>query len=245
MTDRGLTQMDPKIREAQKRILNVFSKKAKDFALAGGTALELYHLHHRFSWDLDFFSPKYDLSEIDRLVSAFKKHVDKRIKLESELMAGGRAKVRFHSMPVKGASRPLKIDFVEDILFKKPRVETKEGVRVYSAKNIYFQKIAAISGMREDIDQVGRPRYQGRDEPRDAYDIYMLSTKIQPLHKFLLTVSAPYQKGVVHWYRTFSRQDLKLGLLDIDIYDSQFDSSKMIAYLEAEIRQFAKEIIGE
>lgn len=237
--------MDPKIREAQKQILDVFSKKAKDFALAGGTALELYHLHHRFSWDLDFFSPKYDLSEIEGLVSAVKKHVDKRIKLESELVAGGRAKVRFYSMPVKGAARSLKIDFVEDVLFKKPRIETRDGVRVYDVKNIYFQKIAAISGMREEVDDVGRLKYQGRDEPRDAYDIYMLSTKVQPLHKFLQAVSAPYQKGVVHWYRTFSRQDLKLGLLDISIYDSQFDSSKMIAYLEAEIRQFAKEIIGK
>lgn len=47
--------MDRAIRKAQKDVLKVFAGKAKDFALAGGTALELYYLHHRFSADLDFF----------------------------------------------------------------------------------------------------------------------------------------------------------------------------------------------
>ncbi len=37
--------MDSKIREAQNQILKVFSKEAKDIALAGGTALELYFLY--------------------------------------------------------------------------------------------------------------------------------------------------------------------------------------------------------
>lgn len=237
--------MDAKIDEVQKRVLNIFSKEAKDFALAGGTALALYYLHHRFSWDLDFFSPKYSLSEIGRLVSAFRKHVGKQIELESELIVSGRAQVRFYCMPVKGASRPLKIDFVEDVLFKKPTVEKQEGVRVYSVENIYFQKIVAISGIRAEMNEVGRPIHQGRNEARDVFDIYVLSKKIQRLHKFLQKVSDPYQKGIVHWYRTFSRQDLKIALLDLDIYDPQFNSREMIAYLEAEIKLFTRGIIGE
>jgi hypothetical protein len=200
-------------------------------------------LQHRFSWDLDFFSPKYDEKEIDRLVSTLKKHIDQKVQLESELLAGGRAKVRFYTLPVKGASRPLKIDFIEDVLFKKPRIEKQKGVRVYSADNIYLQKIAAISGTRPAVDEVGRPLHQGRNEARDVFDIYRLSTKIRPLHKFLKGVSAPYQKGMVHWYRTFSRQDLKLALLDLDIYDPQFNSKEMIGYLEAEIKLFTKDVI--
>jgi predicted nucleotidyltransferase component of viral defense system len=62
--------MDSAIRTAQKEILRVFSKTAGNFALAGGTALELFYLHHRFSVDLDFFSPTYSISEIERLVAA-------------------------------------------------------------------------------------------------------------------------------------------------------------------------------
>jgi predicted nucleotidyltransferase component of viral defense system len=237
--------MDTKIRDEQKHILNVFSRKARHFALAGGTALELYYLHHRFSADLDFFSPKFDAREIQKLISAFEKQVNKKIHLKSELTAGGKARVRFYTLPVKGSSRPLKIDFVEDVLFVKPVIRKIDRVRVYSVKNIYFQKITAISGTQTEIDEVGRQIMEGRKEARDVFDVYMLSKKIKPLHIFLKNVPAPLQKGIIHWYRTFSRQDIKLALIDLDIYDLNFNSKEMIVYLENEIKQFIREVIGE
>jgi predicted nucleotidyltransferase component of viral defense system len=237
--------MDTKIRDTQKDILDVFSGEARHFALAGGTALELYYLHHRFSADLDFFSPKYDVTEIKNLISAFEKQVNKKFRLESELTAGGKARVRFYTLPVKGSGRPLKIDFVEDVLFKRPVIRKIEGVRVYSVENIYLQKIAAISGTKTEIDEVGRQIIEGRKEPRDVFDVYMLSKKIQPLHIFLKNVPSQLQKGIIHWYRTFSRQDLKLALIDLDIYEPNFNSEEMIVYLENEIKQFIKKVIGE
>lgn len=237
--------MDHNIREAQKRVLRVFSKEAKDFALAGGTALELYYLHHRFSSDLDFFSPKYSATEIDRLIGALREEIDKKIRLESELTAGGRAKVRFYTMPAKGAKRPLKIDFVEDVIFDKPSVRAIRGVRVYSAENIYLQKLFAIAGIRPVVDEVGRPIMEGRNEPRDVFDVYMLSKKIKPLHLFLQGISPQLQKGIIHWYRRFSRQDLKLALIDMEIYDKEFDSQKMVIYLEEEIQRFMEKVIEE
>ncbi len=236
--------MDSKIREAQNQILKVFSKEAKDFALAGGTALELYYLHHRFSADLDFFSRKFASSEINNLVSALRKNVNKRIHLESELITGGKAKVQFYSMPVKGSNRLLKIDFVEDVFFKNPTIRDMEGIRVYSVENIYLQKIVAASGTRSGIDNVGRPIMEGRKEARDVFDIYVLSKKVQPLHIFLQNISSQLQRGMIHWYRTFSRQELQLTLLDMHIYDAKFNSREMIVYLENEIKQFTKEVIG-
>lgn len=235
--------MDAKIRAAQKQVLAVFSKEAVDFALAGGTALELYYLHHRFSADLDFFSSSYNLSHIQRLVEALKKRLHKRVRLESELMIGGKAKVRFYTMPLKGSNRPLKVDFVEDVFFKKPDIRTVKGVRVYSAESIYLQKIAAISGTQAVVDDIGREITEGRREARDVFDLYMLSKIVQPLHTFLQRAPSPWQKGIVHWYRTFSRQELKLALMDLDIYDSHFDSREMIHYLESQIKQFAKAMI--
>src|SRR3989338_1000087 len=103
--------MDKNIRSAQKEVLRVFAKKAKVFALAGGTALELYYLKHRFSADLDFFSPEYDLSEINGLIAELAKFSAKKPKLESEFMAGGRARVRFYSLSLKNYPKPLKIYF--------------------------------------------------------------------------------------------------------------------------------------
>jgi len=234
--------MDAKIRKVQNRVLQLFSKEGTDFALAGGTALELFYLHHRFSADLDFFSPAYNLAEIDKLVSALKKQIDKNIKLESELMAAGKAKVRFYSMPVKGSERGLKIDFVEDVLIDEPVINVLEGVRVYSAENIYFQKIAAVGGTQSESDAIGRPVMEGRKEARDVFDVYMLSKKIQPLHRFLHNLPGMMQRGMVHWYRTFSRQELKLALLDVALYDTPFNAAEMIVHLEKEIKQFMKEV---
>ncbi len=232
-----------KIRDTQKAVLDVFSREAGDFALAGGTALELYYLHHRFSADLDFFSPGYDISEIDRLISAFSEHLNREIRMESNFIASNRAKARFYTVPVKNSRRPLKIDFVEDVLFDEPEIRKIDSVRVYSAENIYFQKIAAIAGTRVEIDETGRQFMEGRGEARDVFDVYMLSKMVKPLHMFLRRVPAPWQKGMVHWYRTFSRQGLKLALIDLAIYDAKFSSAGMIAYLENEIKEFMKEVI--
>ena len=236
--------MDLKVRKAQQEILEVFSRKAGSFALSGGTALELYYLKHRFSADLDFFSPKYDIREIERLVSKFEKCSNGKIKLESEFITNGQAKVRFYTMPIKGSNRPLKIDFVEDMLFKTPVIKKVKGIPVYSIDHIYFQKIVAIAGIRPAKDNTGREILRGgRREARDAFDIYMLSKKIRPLHIFLQGIPRQLQRGMIQWYRTFSRQELKLGLLDLDIYEDKFDAKEMITYLESEIKKFIKQVI--
>ena len=235
--------MDEKIRKEQRKILGVFSKKARGFALSGGTALELYYLNHRFSADLDFFSPKYELAEIDDLVLAFKKHLNCKIELESEFVAGGRANVRFYAVPIRGCERTLKIDFVEDVIFTKPDIKKIKGVRLYSVENIYLQKIFAITGTHLGTDDTGRQITGGRREPRDIFDIYMLSKRVEPLHIFLKNASGQLQRGMIHWYRTFSRQELKFALLDLDIYDNKFDVREMIIYLEDEIKRFMKEVI--
>ena len=235
--------MDIKIREAQKKILKAFAEDKGNFALAGGTALELYYLHHRFSADLDFFSPVYDFREVDKIVINFSKFVKAKIKLESEFVAAGRAKVRFYTMPIPGSGRPLKMDFVEDVIFANPDIKNFNGARVYSVENMYLQKIMTITGTRLGEDEMGREVIRGRQEARDVFDIYMLSKKIMRLHIFLKKVPQQQQRGMVHWYRIFSRQDLKLALLDLDIYDKKFNSKEMIIYLENEIKKFAKGVI--
>lgn len=234
-----------KIKEAQRLILEAFSRGPGQFALAGGTALEIYYLHHRFSADLDFFSSDYDLKEIDSIISRFKKYTGCAVKLENEFISASRAKVRFYSASFKALNRPLKIDFVEDVLFARPDIKRFDGVPVYSVENIYTQKIAAIAGMQARTDEIGRQIIEGRLEARDAFDVYMLSKKIKPLHQFLKGLPSQTQRGVVHWYRTFSRQDLKLGLLDLDIYVNRFDARQMTIYLENEIKEFIKDVLGE
>src|SRR3989338_8805 len=235
--------MDQKIRQAQKEILKIFALKPRSFALAGGTALELFYLRHRFSFDLDFFSPKYAQAEIDDLTAEFKKITKSKIKREAEFIAGNKARVSFYTMPLEGSDRPLKIDFVEDVFFAKPVIKRFSGVPVYSVENIYIQKLIAITGTHPEIDEIGRQFTQGRREGRDIFDIYTLSMKIEPLHSFLKKTSNMIQKGIVHWYQTFSRQELKLALLDLNIYDNKFDAKQMIMYLEDEIKEFVRQAL--
>lgn len=82
----------------------------------------------------------------------------------------------------------------------------------------------------------------GRNQPRDVFDIYFLSRKIMPLGVFLRKLPAGMQRRIVQWYRNFSREDLKLGLLDLDIYDSKFDARQMINHIENEIKDFIAKV---
>ncbi|MBI5701032.1 nucleotidyl transferase AbiEii/AbiGii toxin family protein [Candidatus Saganbacteria bacterium] len=236
-------EIDTQIRDAQLKLLRSFAKTSKTFALAGGTALELFYLKHRFSRDLDFFSPKYGLKEIDEIIAEFSKTVGSRVKLENDFAAAGRARVRFYTVKIKGTAVPLKIDFVEDVLFSKPQIELFKKVPVYAVKEIYFQKVVALTGTRLLADEIGREAVAGRMEARDVFDIYYLSKNILPLHKFLRKLYKNYQRGMIQWFRSYSRQETKLGVLDLAIYDKHFDAAKMIDYLDKEIRSFMAEVV--
>ncbi len=230
--------MDNHIRKAQNKFLKAFSEVKTSFALAGGTALELYYLNHRFSLDLDFFSSVYKLEEIEKIINSAQKHFKSKITLENEFSAAGRAKVRFYIVKVEGTNRPLKIDFVQDVFLNKPNIKEIEGVKVYSAEDIYLRKIIAISGLSLESDQIGRQMFSGRRKVRDTFDLYMLSKKVKPLSEFLKDVPANFQRGLIHWYRSFPRREFKLALLDLDIYDKKIDSKKVIIYLEDQIKEF-------
>ena len=149
----------------------------------------------------------------------------------------------FYTVPIRNSARALKIDFIEDVIFNKPKITRFSGVPVYSIENIYWQKVAALAGTGSRQDEIGREVTKGRMEARDAFDIFVLSKKIRPLHIFLKKLPGDLQRGIVHWYRIFSRQDMKLSLLDLDIYDRGFNAREMIVYLENEVKEFIKQIL--
>lgn len=237
--------MDKAIRNTQLELLKVFSRVSKTFALSGGSALELFYLKHRFSRDLDFFSPRYNLREINNLILKFNKCLDSPLRLEDELIMPAKARVRFYTGHVKGSRFPLKIDFVEDVFFRAPVIKRFNGIPVYSVKNIYYQKIMALIGTQMGVDITGREISTGRKEVRDIIDIYYLSKKIYPLGKFIMNLQDIYKRGIVYWYRTYSREELKLGVLDLDIYDKTFDVSRLITHFDGEIKKVIATTLGE
>lgn len=230
--------MEKEIREAQLKILDILGKTRTSFALAGGTALELYYLRHRFSRDIDLFSTKYTQKEIDRLTGLFRRGMNTEIQLENKFISSGHAKVCFYTMAIGGGKASLKIDFVEDVILNKPKIKKFKKVPAYDSLNIYFQKITAITGTRFTKDLTGKEVISGRNETRDIIDLYYLSKIIKPLHIFLKEIPREYQRGIIQWHNTFSRQEFKLEFLDFEVYDKNLESRKIIAYLEKEIKEF-------
>ena len=235
--------MDKALRKVQLKILKVFSQFRKTFALSGGSALELFYLKHRFSKDLDFFSSQYKVSEIDKLVKEFNKVLGEKLKLENELNIEGKAKVRFYVVDIKEVKSPLKIDFIEDVIFKKPTIKRFNQIPVYDVKNIYYQKILALIGTRLKLDDVGKEIFTGRGEARDIVDLYYLSKKVCPLHKFVKKIPLHYKRGLIYWYRTYSREEFKIEVLALDIYDKNFDSKEVIRYFDREIEKITEEVL--
>lgn len=236
--------MDKAIVEIQSKVLQTVSGDENfGFALAGGTALERYYLHHRLSRDLDFFSPRYDPAGAERSIKKIEEQTGCRAKKEQELFSENRARAIFYSLTGKGLKRPLKVDFVEDVLINKATIARIDGVPVYGVRDIYFHKIAAVAGTGERRDATGRVLATGRDEPRDAFDLYVLSTRIEPMGSFLQTIPSMYQKSFIRWVRTYSRMDLKIGLLDLDICLEGFDAREMIRHFDDQAEKFIKALV--
>jgi predicted nucleotidyltransferase component of viral defense system len=236
--------MDARLKVLQSRVLRVFAAIDKhSFALAGGTALERYYFKHRFSRDLDFFTKRFDLTEIERITGIISRELNCQISKDAEFFTDLHAQVIFYMLKCEDMERPLKIDFVEDVVSSSPRIITFKDLPVYAAEEIYYQKIFTIAGTHEATDITGRSIFTGRNKARDAVDLYYLSRKIKPLHLYLKEFPRAQQRMFVRWARTYSRMDMKLAVLDLDIYDRKFDVRKMIKYIDDEIDQFIGEII--
>jgi predicted nucleotidyltransferase component of viral defense system len=132
------------------------------FYWTGGTLLSYYYLHHRYSYDLDFFSEeKFSFDEINQLVSEIKvkgnfKEVEfKKIYDRYEFLFIGK--------------ESLRVEFVYYNHEKKTLRKRKKflGVFIDSLEDIATNKLIAL------LD---------RSEPKDVFDLYFIftSTKISP-----------------------------------------------------------------
>lgn len=124
-------------------------KRLENFNLAGGTALALY-LGHRISIDLDLFTPnQFDAKDLEKYL--INKYDFKASFLEKNTL--------------KGTINDVKIDCItHDYPYLEVPLQTKEGVRLYSIKDITAMKLSAIA---DDGTRL-----------KDFIDIACLSTKL-------------------------------------------------------------------
>lgn len=116
----------------------------RHFYLTGGTALAAFHLHHRYSDDLDFFSHGVELRAIPNLMKEAAKGVGQPL----EAVQASPGFMRFQ------VGEGLKVDVVADTEFRVGAPELVGEFMVDSLKNIAVNKVCAILGRLEAKDFV-------------------------------------------------------------------------------------------
>lgn len=215
------------IKDEQKKIAGLVTKKFKQYYLTGGTALSFY-FNHRFSEDLDFFTQQYRKEDPQAIMNFVSKETGFKFKLEAEQDEPKLIPMKVYSLGLKRGC-VLKIDFVQD--FQKNIRRIKDGL--HSLEDIYYRKISAGLGLVRKEDATGRVIHAGRQSVKDLFDLYYLSKHHRPLSDFFFEYfSYDKTEGFIAWYRGFNRMDLKIELLDLI---PKVDTNEVIKYLDSEI----------
>lgn len=197
--------------DLQQEIINTLKgiEEAKEFYFTGGSALAAYHLHHRLSEDMDFFTP------IEGLIQL----VSKKLKVELEKKGIDVNLIRsfksFVEMIANKEEESMKIQFALDSPYRLDKTKEFNGLVVDSLLDMAVGKLLALFG---------------RAEERDFVDIYFLvkegycdldrliqkaSEKDQGMDKYFLAIAFEQVRTLPD-----NPEDLKLKLLkSLDIED--------------------------
>ena len=219
----------------QKRLLKCLAGKLDHYYLVGGTALSLYYFQHRESHDLDFFTKSFSPKEIAEIITCLRQELNMKAKLVTEKMGNQFAKIMIYTLTDK-RGKTCKIDFVEDFVQVVKPLRDIDGIYVVSLEDIYLRKLYAVAGHTISQDDVGQHiSIGGRQEAKDFYDLYCLSSISTPLAKFVARYgTATVKEGLIRWYRTFDRMAIKTGLLDL-VTEKTVDFRRMDQHLKNEV----------
>ena len=236
--------MNTQIIKAQNQALKALGGRIDDFYLAGGTALSLFYFHHRQSEDLDFFTQKFSSQRVKRVSEELAKLTKKNIKLVGENLSRDSAEIMVFEYEF-AKERFLKVDFIRDFLPLLKPLKVVNGINVISLEDIYLRKIYAVSGARIKPDEIGQGVIVGgRQEAKDLFDIYFLSHTFMGLAAFADRFCDQIRKeGLIRWFRTFNRQEMKIGLTDIKT-DKAVEFGDIDRHIAAQIDKILKKEIG-
>lgn len=180
------TPSDTPLYDAQLSILQAMSAFPfdKSIVLCGGTALARAYLHHRVSYDLDFFIDS--AFQPHRLERALMRHGIHLIDVQIE-NGGSFADQLFGTVKFNDVN--LKVSFIEDAYADMftPKQSIIDGVPVLidSLDGLYHRKLRTITGNgNADVPT------DGRQKARDLFDLYALDKMIEPLPQFLKRINS-------------------------------------------------------
>lgn len=231
-----------KITQALEGILKILSGELDEFYLAGGTPLSIYYFHHRESYDLDFFTKDFSRDKIEKLISKLTGALKIKPELIEEQNKKDMARYLIYTIQID-KENSLKIDFVEDVFELLKPVRNVDGIPALNIEDIYIRKIYATCGIIERIDLTGKKIFKGgRQEAKDYFDLYFLSTTFMPLSEFAAKYCSQTQiESIVIWFRTYDRFAIKSGLVDI-ITNKKIDPYEMEHHFKNEIEQLIRKL---
>ena len=228
----------------QENALKALAGRADDYCLGGGTALSRAYFHHRQSFDLDFFSLEFNRKKILALIEFLSGALKKKFKLIREQTNKDKVRIMIFSAALD-KTKSLKIDFIEDYIKRLKPAKQVDGVWVFALEDIYLRKVYAITGTAEAVDLTGRRvGIGGRQEARDFFDLYFLSHTFMNLSNFAFKYCGiAMQEALIRWFRTYSRMDIKAGLLELKT-KNKFDYREMESHFKREIGRLLEKQIG-
>ena len=226
-----------------KSVIPFLKDKIDDFYLAGGTALSMFYYEHRESFDLDFFTRNFSKDSVLKIVDNLKKDSQWKVELIAEQDKKNFIRIAKFVVHI-GNEKECIIDFVEDYVDLLKPFKRVDGINVLSLEDIYIRKIYAIAGHVPAINEIGQQVILGgRQEAKDFYDVFCLSTITMPLSKFVSRYcSNTMKEGVVRWYQTYDRMEMKTGLLDLPT-KTRPDYSKIEKHFKVEIDRLLEALI--
>jgi len=140
-----------KLYSLQDEVLERVFRVEDEFYLTGGTALSRFYQEKRYSDDLDFFTNS--STRFNFAVKNILAELSKEFTVETELDSRDFVRIEINGL--------LQVDFVNDRVprYKEPTV-LKNGYKIDTIENILSNKITAVIG---------------RDNPKDIFDIYLIS----------------------------------------------------------------------
>jgi hypothetical protein len=155
--------------------------------LCGGTALSRFYLHHRLSYDLDFFHPPgFDAQQaLEKLKASGVRAQNLRITHDAVKAD------QLHFDQVTGRGR-VRVSMVEDMYAHEfPAAESGlkfDDVKIVTEviEGLYHRKLRTIVGWAGETAQAPAG---GRQTARDLFDLYVLSIAVQPVLPFIESLS--------------------------------------------------------
>ena len=134
----------------QDKVMDVIFEVEREFYLTGGTCLSRFYWEKRYSDDLDFFTN--DSKRYYFAVKNIKIALQKQFSLTTELESKNFARYRVDDV--------LQLDFVNDVSYYHKEVVVSGNYLIDNVENILSNKLVTVIG---------------RDDPKDIFDIYLIS----------------------------------------------------------------------